>query len=317
MPGDRLRFARTPAGWELTLPRPRVWRLEYRLELFHSDGRCEEVCDPANPRVAPGAFGDKSVLEFPDYRPPVWLSGPVAEGRVTELGVPSRYLHAEVPVQLWAPADARPAEPLPLLVAHDGPEYDALSGLTAYAGAMVAAGRLPRHRVALLAPGQRDEWYSANVSYARALALAVLPALRREVEVAGDVVAMGASLGGLAALHAQRRHAGLFGGLFLQSGSFFNRRLDPQERGFPRFDRITRFVADTKRRTLAAEPVPTTLTCGALEENLGNNRAMAEALRAQGYRVGFAELPDVHNYVAWRDAFDPHLTRLLAEVWHR
>jgi hypothetical protein len=23
----------------------------------------------------------------------------------------------------------------------------------------------------------------------------------------------------------------------------------------------------------------------------------------------------VHNYVAWRDAFDPHLTGLLAEVW--
>jgi hypothetical protein len=27
------------------------------------------------------------------------------------------------------------------------------------------------------------------------------------------------------------------------------------------------------------------------------------------------ELPDVHNYVAWRDAFDPHLTGLLVEVW--
>jgi enterochelin esterase family protein len=317
VPADRLHFARTAAGWELTLPRPGVWRTEYRLELHHPDGGYEEVCDPANPRVAPGAFGAKSVLEFPDYRPPAWLTDPVVDGRETRLAVPSRYLRAEVPVRLWAPADARPGEPLPLLVAHDGPEYDALSGLTAYAGAMVAAGRLPRHRVALLAPGDRDEWYSASVSYARALALAVLPALRREVEVAGPVVAMGASLGALAALHAQRRHAGLFGGLFLQSGSFFTRRLDPQERGFGRFNRITRFVADTKRRTLAAEPVPTTVTCGVLEENLGNNRAMADALHVQGYRVGLVELPDGHNYVAWRDAFDPHLTGLLAEVWPR
>jgi enterochelin esterase family protein len=315
LPADRLHFARTAAGWELVLPRPPVWRLEYRLELHHPDGGREEVCDPGNPRTAPGAFGDKSVIEFPDYRPPTWLAGPVAGSRTTELAVPSRYLHAQVQVRLWAPADARSGEPLPLLVAHDGPEYAALSGLTRYAGAMVAAGRLPRHRVALLAPGERDEWYSASVSYARALALAVLPALRREVAVAGAVVGMGASLGALAALHAQRRHAGLFGGLFLQSGSFFNRRLDPQERGFARFNRITRFVADTKRRTLAAEPVPTTLTCGTLEENLGNNLAMAAALHAQGYRVGFVELPDVHNYVAWRDAFDPHLTGLLAEVW--
>jgi enterochelin esterase-like enzyme len=315
IPGGRLDFTRTPAGWELTLPRPRVWRMEYRLQLRHPDGSVEEVCDPGNPRVAPGAFGAKSVLEFPEYRPPAWLTDPVVDGRTTELAVPSRYLRTEVPVRLWAPADAAPAEPLPLLVAHDGPEYDALSGLTRYSAAMVAAGRLPRHRVVLLAPGDRDEWYSANVSYARALALAVLPAVRREVEVAGPVVGLGASLGALAALHAQRRHSGLFGGLFLQSGSFFTRRLDPQERGFARFGRITRFVADTKRRTLAAEPVPTTLTCGVLEENLGNNRSLADALHAQGYCVGFVELPDVHNYVAWRDAFDPHLTGLLTEVW--
>jgi len=315
VPGDRLDFACTDDGWRLTLPRPRVRRMEYRFELRHPDGRHEEVCDPANPKRAPGAFGDKSVVEFPDYVPPAWLAAPGIEGRDSGLRIPSRYLGAEVYARLWAPADAEPAEPLPLLVAHDGPEYDKLSRLTTYSAAMIAAGRLPRHRVALLGPGDRDEWYSANVSYARALALAVLPALRREVAVSGEVVGMGASLGALAALHAQRRHAGLFGGLFLQSGSFFNRRLDPQERGSTRFGRITRFVADTKRRTLAAEPVPTTLTCGLLEENLGNNREMANALHAQGYRVGFVELPDVHNYVAWRDAFHPHLTGLLAEVW--
>jgi pimeloyl-ACP methyl ester carboxylesterase len=88
---------------------------------------------------------------------------------------------------------------------------------------------------------------------------------------------MGASLGALAALHAQRRHADLFGGLFLQSGSFFNRKLDPQESGFARFGRITRFVADTQRRTLMPVPVPVTMTCGELEENLGNNWEMADA----------------------------------------
>jgi enterochelin esterase-like enzyme len=264
---------------------------------------------------APGAFGDKSVLEFDDYRPPGWLDAPVLPGSVTELLVPSRYLRAEVEVRLWAPADAGPTEQLPLLVAHDGPEYDQLSGLTTYSAAMTAAGRLPRHRVALLGPGDRDEWYSANVSYARALALAVLPTLRRRFAVAGPVVGMGASLGALAALHAQRRHRGLFRGLFLQSGSFFTRRLDPQKRPFGRYARITRFVGETRRGALAVEPVPTTLTCGELEENLANNRAMVEVLHGQGYRVGFAELPDVHNYVAWRDAFDPHLSGLLAEVW--
>jgi len=316
IPGNRLGFTRRGGIWQLTLPRPPVQRMEYRLELRHADGGVEEVCDPANPLRAPGAFGDKSVLEFAGYRPPAWLDAPVLPGVETGLAVPSRYLRAEVGVRVWAPADADPAERLPLLVAHDGPEYAALSGLTTYATALTAAGRLARHRVALLGPGDRDEWYSANVSYAKALALAVLPAIRRRFEVAGPVVCMGASLGALAALHAQRRHPGLFGGLFLQSGSFFTRRLDPQERGFGRYARITRFVGETRRgTTLRAEPVPATLTCGALEENLPNNRAMAEVLRRQGYRAGLAELPDVHNYVAWRDAFDPHLTGLLSEVW--
>jgi enterochelin esterase family protein len=40
---------------------------------------------------------------------------------------------------------------------------------------------------------------------------------------------------------------------------------------------------------------------------------MARALAAQGYDVALHEVRDVHNYVAWRDAFDPHLTQLLRE----
>jgi enterochelin esterase-like enzyme len=311
IPSDQLDFAAVPDGWALTLPRPRVWRMEYRVELHHPDGGREEVCDPANPLRAPGAFGDKSVFEFADYRRPAWLSAEAAPGAETVIRVPSRYLRAEVEVRLWAPADAGPTERLPLLVAHDGPEYDALSGLTRFAAVMIESGRLPRHRVALLAPGERDEWYSASVSYARALALAVVPTLKRRVAVAGPVVGMGASLGALAALHAQRRHPKLFGGLFLQSGSYF----EETERGFARSGRITRFVEATHSGVLASEGVPVTITCGELEHNLDNNRHMAQTLHHQQYPIGLVELPDVHNYVAWRDAFDPHLTALLAEVW--
>ena len=61
-------------------------------------------------------------------------------------------------------------------------------------------------------------------------------------------------------------------------------------------------------------PVPVTLTCGAIEENVDNNRLMAQALRARGYPVAWHEVPDMHNYTAWRDAFDPYLTRLLRLV---
>src|SRR5437764_781762 len=73
VPGELLDFAYEAGEWRLVLPRPPVWRLEYKLELRHPDGGTEEVCDPGNPRRVGGAFGDKSVLEFPDYREPGWL----------------------------------------------------------------------------------------------------------------------------------------------------------------------------------------------------------------------------------------------------
>jgi enterochelin esterase family protein len=101
----------------------------------------------------------------------------------------------------------------------------------------------------------------------------------------------------------------------LQSGSFFRLRWDRQESGFPRFRRISRFVGEVLRAGPAATPIPITITCGAPEENLANNRAVATALRRQGHDVSLHVNRDAHNYVGWRDALDPHLTDLLARVW--
>ncbi len=38
---------------------------------------------------------------------------------------------------------------------------------------------------------------------------------------------------------------------------------------------------------------------------------MRDALSLQGYPVDFAEHRDAHNWIAWRDSFDPHLVDLL------
>jgi enterochelin esterase-like enzyme len=234
---------------------------------------------------------------------------------VPELAIASSALGAAVVVGIWSPEDAVDGEAMPLLVAHDGPELDRRAGLTRFVAAQIEAGRLPRHRVALLDPGERDQWYSASALYARALATRVLPGIAAAVAVRRPV-GMGASLGGLAMLHAHRRFPDAFAGLFLQSGSFFVPRFDRHESGFVRYRRIVRFV----RATLRERPrrtVPVTLTCGAREENVHNNRLMASALAAQGYRARFVEGPGVHDYTAWRDMLDPHLTALLQDVWAR
>ena len=94
-------------------------------------------------------------------------------------------------------------------------------------------------------------------------------------------------------------------------------RHDSQERGFSRYIRIVRFVRETQRDGQYAIGVPATLTVGRAEENAHNNREMARALGGQGYDVSLEEVADMHNYVAWRDAFDPHLTALLRRAWTR
>jgi enterochelin esterase-like enzyme len=57
------------------------------------------------------------------------------------------------------------------------------------------------------------------------------------------------------------------------------------------------------------------MTCGRTEENIGNNRALRDALVRQRYDVRLHEHPDLHNWVSWRDTFHPHLVALLERLW--
>jgi enterochelin esterase-like enzyme len=317
--GPHFTKPRTSDVWRLRVARPPVDRMEYRFELGYPHGGSDIVCDPGNPLRAPGPFGDKSVVEFPEYRPPAWLSSPPPPpGTVTEHHVASPALRAAQPVVLWSSAATATDERVPLLVANDGPEYARYSGLVALLDRMVHAGRLPPMRAALLQPVDRNEHYAASAAYARAMARDVLPALEalapRPLHPAARV-GMGASLGALAMLHTQWSRPSTFGGLFLQSGSFFVRHHDAHESWMPRFGRITRFVERVQRGGGSAPPVPVVMTCGTGEENLANNRDMRGALVALGYDVTLQEVRDAHNWVAWRDAFDPHLVALLARLW--
>jgi enterochelin esterase family protein len=239
----------------------------------------------------------------------------LARGHTRILDVRSRPLHATVRVTLWSPDGVRDGTPLPLLAAHDGPAYEAEGRLTALAARLVDDGAVPAHRIALLHPGAREEWYSASALYARALVGEVLPAIGRAVAVDGPPVGLGASLGGLAMLHAQRRHPGALGGLLLQSGSFFMPRHDHMERGFPRFGRIVRFVRTVLREQPFDHPVPTALTCAAAEDNVHNNRRVAAALALQGYGAALHESDGGHDFPTWRAGLEARLAPLLAAAW--
>ena len=299
-------FVRVDDCWTYRLDRPAARRFDYRL-ILRGSGSNDPVPDPTNPRRLRHPFGDRSVIEFPDYQPPTWLDT-VPTGRTETLTLAQGQLEAPVPAQLWSPDGLDVHEPAPLLVAHDGSSL-AEAGLLIWASRQVVdTGPL---RVALLDPayGCRDSWYAAGPAYLDHVARVVLPALRARVAVT-TVIGLGASLGGLAMLGLQRWHQSSVDALMLQSGTFLTPDLDPQESGYPYFDRVCRAVTDLAT-AWPARVVPTAMTCGAIEENLANNERMASALTRLGYPVDFTVVPDAHTTIGWRDAWSPGLDALV------
>jgi enterochelin esterase-like enzyme len=313
VPGGREFRLDDTGTWVLQVPRPALQRIEYRFAVERGDA-IEVVTDPANPATVRTAFGDRSVMEMPGYAPPWWLDAPVVPGRLDPHTLRGETTH-EVPVTVWSPADLADDTPAPLLLVHDGPEYDLLAGLTTYSGALVAAGHLPPHRVALTHPVIRDAWYSGSPQYLRTIAAAGLDGLAERYAVRGPVVVAGASLGGLTALLLGLLAAPRVGGVFSQSGSFFQVRHDETESDYPWFGRISRLVQSVLDMRHADHPLVVGMTCGTLEDNAANNRDMAAALRRAGHDVTLHEVADLHNYTAWRDALDPCLTGVLHGVW--
>jgi enterochelin esterase-like enzyme len=233
------------------------------------------------------------------YDQPAWLAVPAEEGLV------SHHDRSGIGFSLWSPPGIGDTTLLPLLVVNDGPEYDKLASLTRYLTAGVAGKWLPPLRAALLSPGDRNRRYSANSRYARDLVNGVLPSLP-----ATRLIGMGTSLGALAMLHAHCSYPPAFDAMFLQSGSFFTPRFDAHERRFPYYPRVVRFITAIQ----PAHPIPVSLTCGATEENLQNNRLMTQLLCDHGYPAALYEVPGAHDWQSWRNAFDPHLTALVQQV---
>jgi len=318
--GPEFRRSADGTSWAVRLERPPVDRMEYQLELLHPDGRTELICDPANPLRAPGPFGDKSVVEFPGYHPPAWLTAERASppGDAADLTFHSPDLDGSMHVRLWSSPGTSADDRLPLLLAHDGIDYANYSGLTVMLDRLTGDGTLPPMRAALLHPVHRDEHYAASPTYARVLSEQLLPFLHAQGPIAPGRhmrVGLGASLGGLALLHAHRTYPSTLGGLFLQSASLFHHRYDRFAISLEHFTRIRQFLDRVHAERDWHSPIPIRMTCGRVEMNFANNRAASLALRRQGYDLDFRPVQDAHNWIGWRDAWSPGLVRLLQALW--
>src|SRR6478735_1740442 len=218
----------------------------------------------------------------------------MARRKLTVTGTPV----GDIEIAVVTPVGTRRGDRLPLLVAHDGPEYSRRAHLLSVLRAATEAGRVPPTRVVLLEPGRRNERYAANPLWADALTEHVLPTVGTAYAIDGRPSLMGASLGALASLQAEWLHPGTFGGLFLQSGSFFRKRVDDEEE-FEFWDRVTTFVTDVSRARRRRSHARFVLTCGTAEGNLTNNHLMARTLGRQGHDVHLSVVPGRHDWPSW------------------
>ena len=245
---------------------------------------------PDQPPTVDGAFGEHSWLALARLPPPAWLDAPKVERRVPRCVVTRRR------TSTWSGAREPPGAEH-LLLAHDGPEMAAFGGLLDFVGARRRRRHLPPMRVALLAPGPRNQRYAANPAYAATLSDQVVPGLlARAAPPSAYPVLIGQSLGGARrparrvdhARHVRRAAAAVRVVLHPRA-----RPAGVRLRVLGRGDRLRRRAL--LAATQAAPDAPAVaMTCGTAEENLANNRLMRDHLpqhragRRPGARPGRA-----------------------------
>jgi len=298
--------------WVLTMDLPQGSRFEYKFEVVRN-GERELLLDALNGVVAHDPFGANSVCQGYGYQRPTWtLPDPeVRPGRIVQLPVRSRAFEGRRDVEVYLPARFKRSRSYPLLMVHDGLDYLRYADLKTVLDNLIHRLEIPAMIVAMTQSPDRLVEYTGDPRHARFLVEELLPAVAAGFPLIDDPAArglLGASLGGVAALHAASLHPDCFGQLLLQSGSFAFSDLGHHQKG-PVFDPVVRFMNGYRKN-----PFPLArkvyLSCGIYESLIYENRSIVPLLQAQGMQVHFEEARDAHNWENWRDRLRSALTWL-------
>lgn len=298
--------------WALRMELPENSRFEYKFEVVIGDTR-QLVLDELNGVLAHDPFGANSVCQGHGYERPVWTlpDEEARGGELASLNVDSKVLAMQREVHVYMPARFRRNRTYPLLIVHDGLDYLRYADLKTVLDNLIHRQEIPAMIVALTQSPDRLVEYTGDPRQASFLAEELLPLLNEKFPLLNDRSARGlagASLGGVAALHAASRYPELFGQLLLQSGSFAFSDLGHHKKG-PVFDPVVRFVNEYRNNPFPlAERIY--MSCGIYESLIYENRSLLPLLQAQGMQVQFEEARDAHNWENWRDRLRQGLTWL-------
>jgi len=289
--------------WYLTLELPERSRVEYKIDRVVGEHH-EWLMDPLNPRIARDPFGANSVCHGEGYEAPGWAQpDPEARpGRIVEPDLALGSIGNGSRVRVYLPARFREHRRYPLLIVHDGQDYVRYASLKTVLDNLTHRLEIPPMVVALIDSPRRLETYAADDSHARFLTEELVPAMERHYPLLRRPESrglMGASFGGVAALHAAWRNPGVYGRLLLQSGSFAFSDIGEHRRG-PLFDSVASFVNEL-RENPGRPSSRVFLSCGTYESLIYENRSMFPLLQSTGMDVRFVEARDGHNWENWRD----------------
>ena len=315
---DRTPFDRVSGTdlWVLTLSVEDGGRFEYKIGIAQG-GDEHWVLDPLNPARAGDPFGENSVCRTWGYEFPVWsvLRGAPA-GQIETIVLESPTFAETREERIYLPADYSKDRDHPLIVIHDGDDFDTYASLSVTLDNLIDAGDIPPVVAVLVQTNDRMGEYAKSRRHARYIVNELLPAITARYRISADAtdrVLLGASLGAVAALATAFRFPGVFGGLILNSGSFILDDKTLQQRHHPVFHQTARLVKALRR----APPMPgirAFISTGELEGLAGENRALASFLEDHGVDVLFKSTWDGHHWHNWRDQLRDGLMWVLRQT---
>ncbi|MDH3267189.1 MAG: alpha/beta hydrolase-fold protein [Gammaproteobacteria bacterium] len=289
--------------WAATIELPKGSRIEYKFEVI-AHGEHQLILDPFNDVLAHDPFGANSVCQGFGYVRPEWtLHNPDArEGRIEDYQLQSKAFKETRNIQVYVPARFRRNRRYPLLIVHDGADYLKFADLKIVLDNLITSLEIPPLIAVMIQSADRLREYAGDIRHAAFLSDDVLPFMTDSFPLIDEVSArgvMGASFGGVAALHAAWHNQGLYGRLLLQSGSYAFSDIGRHQRG-PTFDPVVRFM-NQFRESPGTPAERIYMSCGIYESLIYENRSLLPRLQSQGIEVRFEEARDAHNWENWRD----------------
>jgi glucan 1,4-alpha-glucosidase len=262
---------------------PNSARVEYKLIV---DGKW--ITDPLNPnKVDNGVGGENSFFTMPDYKVSEWAN---SEGQ-TKYPIYSEKInskiHSEKELEVYVP-EGFEKQSLPVLYLQDGGDYQNRADAVFIQRNLVKANKIKPFIMVFLNPKDRMKEYWANDDYANFLAEEVVPMIDSKyntIKSREGRAVMGASLGGITAVHVGLKYPQVFGRIGGQSSSFWidNERVVKE---LEKLDGKTKFQFYFDDGTL---------------EGVEDSRKVVKILRDKGFDVTYIEGEAGHNWTAWRD----------------